>query len=73
VVPRPENATVERRGAWSRSQRDHRVSSRGIAPRQRDGKTQWRLAALRRPPRSGTATGQETIRAPNAARKGEVM
>src|SRR3954453_8299860 len=33
----------------------------------------WRLAALRRPPRSGTVQGKETIRAPNAARKREVM
>jgi hypothetical protein len=32
-----------------------------------------RLAALRRPPRSGSAQGNETIRAPNAARKREVM
>jgi hypothetical protein len=69
VVPRPEIATVERRGARSRSQRDHRVLSRGIAPRQRDRRLSGALRRSAAPLVRGV--GRRTRDDPRAKRRAE--
>ena len=74
MVPRPEIATVERRVAPSRSQRDApRVANAVVAPRQRDRRP---VRASRRSahPSFGVGTKENNmIRAPTAARKRKVM